>query len=101
MNQNTYNELEQRSDEELKRAFSQITQKQAESVIHRQLENLKAQDKILILTDEEERLLAAFRRFKARCRKDGMVFTWQTRREPGIIQPQDGFLIESPEEMQK
>lgn len=99
MNERTYDELESKSSDKLKETFSQITQKQAESVIHRQLENLKAQDKVLILSDEEERMLASFRRFKAKMRKPSEIFTWQTRRADGVIEAPERFLIEDPQEV--
>ena len=35
-------------------------------------------EEALVLTDEEERLLRSFRRFKILCKKAGEVFRWQT-----------------------
>lgn len=99
MNQDAYNELASKSSEDLDRVFSQITHAQAVSVIHRQLENLKAQDKVLILSDEEERMLASFRRFKAKMRKPSEIFTWQTRQIDGVIEAPEQFLIENAEEV--
>ena len=37
-------------------------------------------DIALVMTDEETEMLREFRRFKQTLKRDGKVFTWQTRR---------------------
>jgi hypothetical protein len=78
MQEMKYRELEQRA---IPAGISdQIKKLEARAVIHQQIEQMKA----LTLSDEEFGLLESFRRFKLRMRKDGEVFTWQTRRPEGI-----------------
>ena len=45
---------------------------------------MRAEGKAFSLTDEEITMLESFRRFKLRMRKDGEVFTFQTRRPEGV-----------------
>lgn len=97
MNSQTLRELEERASDELQ-AYARIPRLSAEDVIRQQVANLKAQGKVLELSDEEERLLASFRRFKATC-KAGAVFKWQTRPVDGVIPAPDRVLIETPEEV--
>lgn len=99
MNSQTYNTLESDSAEALQSAFGQFSQQQAVSVIHQQLENLKEKGQVLILSDEEERLLASFRRFKVSC-KPGGVFKWQTRPDPaGVVLAEDTGLVTDPQDV--
>ena len=99
MNQETYNEVEERSSASLNEIYAHMGQQTARSVIHQQIENLKSVGKVLILSDEEERLLASFRRFKAACKKAGDVFKWQTRPDDGVILPPDQVLVHDPSEV--
>lgn len=57
-----------------------IKKLEARARVHQEIEAMKAEGKAFELTDEEERMLISFRRFKVRMRKDGEVFTWQTRK---------------------
>lgn len=50
------------------------------------------------LTEEEERLLVAFRRFKAMLTKPEGEFHWKTQQEPGVIPAPERFLIIDPQE---
>lgn len=61
-----------------------VRKAEARSSIFRELQKMRAEGKALTLTEEEENLLWSFRRFKLRMRKDGEVFTWQTRRPEGV-----------------
>ena len=82
MQEMKYRELEQRA---IPAGISdQIKKLEARAVIHQQIEEMRAEGKALTLSDEEFSLLESFRRFKLRMRKDGEVFTWQTRRPEGI-----------------
>jgi len=49
------------------------------------------------LTDDEEQLLAAYRRFKARS-MPGKVFRWKTPIDKEIVYPQEPSLIIHPNE---
>lgn len=82
MQEQKFEELEQRSVEpglrdEIKRAESLAR-------VRDQIEQMKAEGKAMELTAEEEEMLHAFRRFKLRMRKNGEVFTWQSRLPEGV-----------------
>ena len=51
-----------------------------------------------LISNEEERLLKAFRRFKLGC-KPGAVFKWQTHPEAGVIVTTETGLIRDPQEV--
>lgn len=72
---------------------------EARAVIHQEIEAMKSEGKALTLADEEWRMLESFRRFKIRMRKNGEVFTWQTRLPEGIEIVQDTAEILMPEEV--
>ena len=100
MNQQTCDKVEQRSSASLNEIYAQMGQQTARSVIHQQIENLKATGKVLILSEEEERLLASFRRFKATCKKAGEVFKWQTKPDKEVvIEAPQRVLIYDPAEV--
>ena len=71
---------------------------EAQSRIHSIIEQMKDEGKALVLTGEEEKMLRSFRRFKLRMRKDGEVFTWQTRREEGVQLAEETAEIVHPAE---
>lgn len=67
-----------------------------------ELERLAETHDLCTLTDEEERMLFAFREFKNGKIKAGAIFSWQTHPEvPGgevrsrIIKPDDARLVRS------
>jgi hypothetical protein len=64
-----------------------------------EIERMKASGEALVLTDEEERMLWSFRRFKLRLRKDGEVFKWQTRRAEGVLLASETAEIVHPSEV--
>lgn len=71
----------------------------AKRAIQTELEAMKSQDKILMLSDEEERMLRAFRAFRLRC-KPGGVFRWQTHPEnEGVVLAVDSGLVSDPQEV--
>lgn len=66
----------------------------AAKAINTELAAMRDEDKILILSDEEERMLRSFRGFKSTCQKPGAVFKWQTHPETGITTPPDSVPVE-------
>ncbi len=59
---------------------------EAEARVHDVISQMKAEGKAFVLTDEEERILKSFRRFKTTARKAGAVFQWQTAPlEPEVL----------------
>jgi hypothetical protein len=87
MQEQKFRELEDRSSTEmLIRAERADLIKNLEARAHVQdvIKSMKAEGKAFELTDEEEKMLLSFRRFKLRMRKDGEVFTWQSRRPEGV-----------------
>ena len=53
----------------------------ARRAIETELEQMKGSGRILLMSDEEERLIRSFRRFKGQLKRDGDVFKWQSRRD--------------------
>ncbi len=82
MQEMKYTELENRAS--LSAEMDQIKKLEVRSRVHREIELMKEEGKALVITEEEESMLRSFRRFKLRMRKDGEVFTWQTRRPEGV-----------------
>jgi uncharacterized protein YecA (UPF0149 family) len=82
MQEQKYSELEERASQTGERDV--IKKLEARARVHQQIEAMKAEGTALELSDEEIKLLESFRRFKLRMRKDGEVFTWQSRRPEGV-----------------
>lgn len=77
MQEMRYSELEERASIPNERDL--VKALEARSRIHAEIEKMRNEGKALTLTGEEENMLRSFRRFKLRMRKNGEVFTWQTR----------------------
>ncbi len=56
---------------------------------------------VLILSDEEERLLKSFRAFKATAQKQGVVFKWQTGPEGLVVEPPQQFVVTDPQDVSR
>lgn len=82
MQEQKYNELETRASQISE--LDQIKKLEARMRVHQEIELMKEEGKALVLTEEEERMLRFFRRFKLRMRKDDEVFTWHTRKPEGV-----------------
>lgn len=105
MNEPVRQELQERSAGDLEKASHGLLRKlEAARAIELRMEEMKCEDKILILSMEEERMLRAFRSFRLRS-KYGDVFKWRVKglgaaleggrvevyRETGlIVDPQEG-----------
>jgi hypothetical protein len=96
MQEMKYEEIEQRSIPSALR--DEVKKLEARAVIHQQIEQMRAEGKALTLSDEEFNLLESFRRFKLRMRKNGEVFTWQTRIPDSVIITEETGIILSPQE---
>ena len=96
MQENKFNELTQRAAAAEK--LDALRHMEATSRVSRVIEEMKAEGKAIELSEEEERMLRSFRRFKLRMRKDGEVFKWQTRRPEGIQSaPETAFILDPQE----
>src|SRR5580704_11457051 len=82
MEQSKFDELEHRAASSAE--MDEIKKFETHARVRSVIEEMKAEGKALELSEEEERMLHAFRRFKLRMRKDGDVFTWQTRKPEGL-----------------
>lgn len=82
MQEEKYVELEERASKS--GLVDAIKKLEARARIHAEIEEMRAEGKALTLSDEEFKLLESFRRFKLRMRKNGEVFTWQTRMPEGL-----------------
>ena len=96
MTNEKYNELETRASRSSERDL--IKKLEARQVIYGEIEKMREEGLALTLTDEEIRMLEAFRRFKLRMRKASEVFTWQTHVPEGIQVVQDTAEIVSPQD---
>ena len=101
MQEQAFKDLDERATRRLEEMFPEIERKlAAHNVINHELGVMVEQDQVLILTDEEERLIRCFRKFKARTARPGVVFKWQTHPEAGVIVPlEGGFLIVDPQDV--
>lgn len=71
---------------------------EAHSRVRDVIQQMKAEGSAHELSAEEEAMLLSFRRFKLRMRKQGEVFTWQTRMPNSLeLVPETG-LIAHPSE---
>jgi len=94
MNDQTLQDVGLRSTEALeRRAATMMEALSARRAVENELEEMKGSGRILLMSDEEERLIRSFRRFKGQLKRDGEVFKWQTRRDAF----EEGRLIEAPE----
>ena len=80
MQEKMYDKLGDRAAELFKEAqIKALHRETAKEKIKTVLEAMRSENKILMLTKEEERMLRAFRAFQLSC-KPGAVFKWQTQR---------------------
>jgi len=96
MQEMRYSELEERASR--LSITDEIKKLEARTRVRDEIEQMKAEGKALVLTEEEESMLWSFRRFKLRMRKNGEVFTWQTRKPEGIQVVSDTAEIVHPQE---
>jgi len=92
------------SIERLPEILKGMTRREAERSIGEQFEAMKQDGRLLLMSDEEERMIRAFRRFKMNARKHGEVFKWQTRlpefcEESRLIVTEETALIRDPQEV--
>jgi Zn-dependent oligopeptidase len=97
MQEPRFNELESRAAQSNLKDF--VNKLETETRVHDVIEEMKAEDKILTLSEEEETMLRSFRRFKLRMRKNGEVFTWQTTILQGVTLHEETGLILHPSEV--
>lgn len=99
MNVERYEDLSSAASGELEELFPTVNQRlQARSIIDEQIGEMVKRREVHILTDEEEQMFLAFRRFKTKVRKAGEMFKWQTAPAPGDIMVLDGGLIQHPQD---
>ena len=104
MNDHTLNDVTEESTRLLEELISE-NDVPARLSVKRRVEQVLAekveQGEVLRVTDEEERMIWCFRKFKLRNSKPGAVFKWQTHPEAGIVvlQPGDGALISDPRDV--
>lgn len=97
MQEQKYAELEERSIPA--GITDKIRQLEARARIKMEIEAMREEGKAYTLTDEEIQLIESFRRFKLRMRKDGEVFTFQTRKPEGVQLVEETALIVHPSEI--
>lgn len=82
MTEEKFDELAQRASQI--EETDAIRQLEAKARVLREIQAMKDEGKALELTDEEEKMLHSFRRFRSCMRKTCETFTWQTRRAEGV-----------------
>lgn len=97
MNSEKFHELENRAS--LSEEMDHIKKLEARSHVQREIEAMKSEGAAFELSDEEVKMLRAFRRFKLRMRRDGETFTWQTRRPDGVQIVEETAEIVHPSEI--
>lgn len=97
MNQENFSELENRAS--ISAEMDHVKKMEARMRVQQEIELMKSERKVFELTDEEEQMLLSFRRFKLRMRKQGEVFTWQTRKPDGVQIASDTAEIIHPSEV--
>ena len=99
MNQEGFEKLEKSSATTLVDRFAALRE-QAEQVVAERVEALKATGDAIELSDEEIRMIRAYRRFVSRT-KPGGVFSWRSRdaTENKIVTPGDVSIILDPQEV--
>jgi len=97
MQEMKYNELEARAS--LTAELDSVKKLEARSRVRDVIDQMRASGEALTLSDEEERMLWAFRRFKLRMKKNGEVFTWQTAKPEGVQNVQETAEIIHPSEV--
>lgn len=96
MQEYRYDELEARAS--ISATIDEIKQLEARTRVKDVITQMRESGEALTLSEEEENLLWAFRRFKLRMKKQGEVFKWQTRLPEGVQLVSETALIELPEE---
>jgi hypothetical protein len=104
MQEQKYDELrnetaQSMSDEMFGANAHQRAKKALEAAIAKQVDQMTADGRAFTLTDEEERIIKSFRRFKSNCKKDGEIFKWQTRRTEGVIEAPETIFARDPQEV--
>lgn len=79
--------------------LDQVRKLEARAIIDQQIKTMKEEGRAFELSEEEIKMLESFRRFKVRMRKDGEIFTWQTRRPEGVQIVEDTAEIIHPSEV--
>lgn len=98
MNVDKFPELQNRAASSLADKFSAMKE-HAEHVVAQKIEAMKAAGEAHELTDDEEAMLLAYKRFYARS-KPGSIFQWRTPRvQAGIVTPPEPSLIRHPQEV--
>ena len=94
-----YRELENRASDS--GDLDLVRKMEARSRVRDVINQMKEEGQALILTPEEENMLRSFRRFKLRMRKQGEIFTWQTRIPDGVELVEETGLVMHPSEVAK
>lgn len=99
MNAPSIDHLKSIVSDDLHKSFDRAPKKSiVDAAISRVVDKMVADGQAHLMSDEEERLLKSFRRFKVSC-KPGSVFKWQTHPEAGVIVVQETSLVADPQEV--
>ena len=96
MQEMKYEDLENRAVESER--LDALKQLESRARVKNVIDQMRESGEALTLTDEEERMLWSFRRFKLRMRKNGEVFRWQTCLPLGVQVVSETANVITPEE---
>jgi len=100
MQEMKYQDLETRATE-LAKPADDLQRLTAMAHVRDTIDRMRESGEALTLTDEEQRMLQSFRRFKLRMKKNGEVFKWQTAVPLGVQVVSETANIVMPEESEQ
>lgn len=89
MNEITEDELKSRTLEGVKSLGDVRATQAVRDQINSNIEHLKNEGKLFVMTPEEQKMLISFRAFKSKMRRSGEVFKWQTTKPGEVSTPKD------------
>lgn len=98
MNIEKFDEVRSKVADELREKLGTLKE-HAEHFAHQQLDEMVEKEDAYALTEDEERMLKAYRRFLARANPNQKVFKWKIPKEQGIVVPPEPSLIQDPSDL--
>lgn len=98
MNSEKFERLQDSSAQQLAEKFKAMKE-HAEHIVNQRIEAMKSTGEAYELSEDEERMIRAYRSFVTRMRP-GAIFSWETpRRNLGIVTPADVSIIRDPQDV--
>ena len=97
MQEERFRQLENRASKLFPK--DKLNRLEAETLVHDEIERMKDQGEAFVISEEEEKMLVAFRAFKLRMRHHVEFFRWKTQIEKGVVLAKTSGLIVHPQEV--